>query len=190
MKRRTIFLLVLLIACMIVSTCCADGPGPLRIQPGDSGTVWQIKSISTSYTNNGSSWETQYCGYPASEEGEVDSFSFEKSYNASISGTFGVSKRSIEASVGFSAGQGYSYSISRSSRPLHVGEYVIAQTRKYYQKYTIYQECVRGEVKCNFDENGNPTGYYMEFTVVDTAVAYAYKPLMPQIRLLYYYSAK
>ena len=189
MKRRIIFLLVLVIGCVIVSACYAEGPGPLRVQPGDSGTTWRIKSVSTSYTNNGSSWETKYYGYPSSEEGEVDSFAFEQSYNASISGTFGVSKRSIEASIGFSAGQSYSYSISRSSRPLHVGEFVVAQTRKYYQKYTIYQECVRGEVKVSFNENGTPN-LYMEYTVVDTAVAYAYKPLMPQIRLQYYYNAK
>ncbi len=191
MKKRCILFVFAILFCMIICnySYATTERANNRVQPGDAGTRWVIKSQSVSYTNNGYGWELVYVGQPATQSGEVDSFSYTQENNASITGTFGVTLHDIELSVGFTAGQSYSFTVTKASRALNIGEFIRAYVRRYYQKYTIYQELIKTEVKYRLDENGNPI-LYLEETVIDTAYAYAYKPLMPQITLSYCYYAK
>mgnify|MGYP000857349178 FL=1 len=187
MKKTLLIALLSLLISMVLagSTTLAEESISPMIQPGDTAVMWVIKSKTSIGDTNGSGWELKYTGYPASQAGETDSVSITQAYNSSITGTFGVSLGKIEASVGFSSGTEYSFSISKTSRALKKNEYIKASTRKYYTKYTVNQEKQQMVVKVRYDSNGNPI-LYTETTVIATAKAYAYKPQSPQIKLDYY----
>ena len=110
MKKRCILFVFAILFCLIICnySYATTERANNRVQPGDAGTRWVIKSQSVSYTNNGYGWELVYVGQPATQSGEVDSFSYTQESNASITGTFGVTLHDIELSVGFTAGQSYS----------------------------------------------------------------------------------
>ena len=107
-----------------------------------------------------------------------------KKYTASITGQFGVSIGSIEASVGFDHGEEFTVSASTTSASLSAGETVEVYWQKKFQKYTIQQEQIHWEV-VNVGTDNQPILKLVE-EVIATKNAYAYKPVAPKIRLEYY----
>lgn len=180
MKKLIAILLTILI-CGVVSISSAENSP--RLQPGDSGTEWRIKSKTASGTTTSGS-EQFYSSYTANRDGERHTITVTQKYTASITGQFGVSLGNIEASVGFDHGEEFTVSASTTSSPLSAGETVEAYWQKKFQKYTIQQEQIRWEV-VNVGTDSQPILKRVE-EVIATKTAYALKPVAPQIRLAYY----
>lgn len=179
--KRVIVLIVCLILCSFASGSIAEDP--LRIQPGDSGTEWRI----VSQTNNGlvTQGSSQlYTSYTATCTGETHGVTVSKSYSASISGSFGVSLSKIEASLGFQAGEEFSVSATTTSAPLNAGDTVEIYWTRRYQKTTVVQQQYAWEI-INAGTDANPILKRVE-EVIDTKTAYGYKPVAPEIKLVYY----
>ncbi|RCX17967.1 hypothetical protein DFR58_106136 [Anaerobacterium chartisolvens] len=140
----------------------------------NAASFYKVESVDKNYTtsNNGSSWEFKYQGYPAGATGEIDSISFEQSYSHTFSGTISASRSEIEASLGYSFGKQKSFSITKYSRALSQGEYVKAYSRKYYNVSKVTQQLYNGYVA---------QGIY--------AYVYGYEAIMPQLKLEYYTSS-
>lgn len=180
MKKLIAILLTILI-CGIFSISSAEAP--LRVQPGDSGTEWRIKSKTADGTTTSGS-EQFYSSYTANRAGERHTITVTQKYTASITGQFGVSIGSIEVSVGFDHGEEFTVSASTTSASLSAGETVEVYWQKKFQKYTIQQEQIHWEV-VNVGTDNQPILKLVE-EVIATKNAYAYKPVAPKIRLEYY----
>lgn len=149
--------------------------------------LWEATSTTLQgYTNNGASYEVYHVGSPSERAGETYHFTETVSYAGSLGGEINVSLSTINSMLSFSYQEVRSFALSKVSAPLQLGEYLVVSVRNYYEKHRINQALIRSGYMVDYDDNMNQIGYRYVSEQIDSAVAYAYKPLMPQIRMQYF----
>lgn len=177
-----------LVFMMLTATAMADTQSDMRSTPlpGEVTYTWREASRVESTTNRGSTYSVFYTGEAAERDGETDTCSITASGNVEVSGVFNISRSKVLSDIGVTLGASISVEASKTSSPLQVGEYVVASWRMNWKQWKVNQERIKATTVYTFDDDGNPTGIQLKEEVVDTAVGYVYKPIMPQIRLQYY----
>lgn len=184
--RKVICIIMMLI--VISTTALADMQNDVRSTPlpGEVTYTWREASRIETTSNRGSTYKVFYTGEVAERDGETDTCSITASGNVEATGVFNISKSKVLSEIGVTLGASISVEASKTSAPLKKGEFVVASWRMNWKQWKINQERVKLTAVYTFDGDGNPTGIRLDEEVVDTAVGYVYKPIMPQIRLQYY----
>lgn len=182
------FVSIFLATCLVLMTPSIAFASEAGVMGGDIGYEWKERSRSSTTTHRGYGWSLCDPGSPATEAGETSTVTGAVSISASVGGTFKVPRNAILESLDVTLGVTFELSKSQTSRPLQKGEYVMGYVRPTWQQWTIYQDyyCYDTTV-VGYDENGNAI-LETETSIVDTATAYVYKPILPQIKLEYHMS--
>ena len=190
MKSMWKIVCMTLVLLLFTATAMADTRSETRSTPlpGEVSYAWREASRVESTTNRGSTYSIFYIGEVAGRDGETDSCTITASANVEVAGVFNIPRNKVLSEIGVTLGASIGVEATKTSAPLKIGEYIIASWRMNWKQWKVNQERIKFTAVYTFDDNGNPTGIHLDEEVVDTAVGYVYKPIMPQIRLQYYSS--
>ncbi len=145
----------------------------------------------TSYTEASSDWEHIYTGYPAARKGEYDAISCSVSYTHTLSGSLALNiKKEVQVELGYSFGKNMEFSISKTSAPLDVGEYVKAYYAEVYNVTPVYQKDLQHITGWELLAGSAGQYHYVDYYKTEYETAYAKKAIFPQIKMEYYNSSQ
>lgn len=145
-----------------------------------TGYTWFLEEIKKNYdTQTAGDWVLFYEGEPSQEAGEVDTVTASTSYSHTYSGSFGMSaiKQNVQAQLGYSFGVTETFGVSKSSRQLKKGEYILAYYKRNYKLSKSISQKYYYDTKLITDIY-SPTGIY--------ATAICKEAIQPKLKLEYH----
>ncbi|WP_312048252.1 hypothetical protein [Anaerotignum sp.] len=148
-------------------------------------TKYGVKRYLSSYTENVGKKTEFYNGsnFPNKEKGETVTPSTTVNTTHALSGSLSYQvKKTVQATLGYTFSDSVSFGIAKQSRPLAVGEYVIAYYQKMYSVTPVEQERT---VRTYGYETVNGVTRPVDYTKKTVNTAYAKKAMVPDIELVY-----
>lgn len=143
-------------------------------------------TFGTNYTEIGN-WTYFYTSSPAQKEGEVDTVQYSASFSHTLSGSLAVQIRErVQGSLGYSFGVSETFSVSRSSAALEVGQYIKAYYARAYDVTPVYQVDDQHTTGWQLVPGSGGKYEYVDYYNTERTTAYAKRAIMPQIKLEYY----